>query len=443
MAMQTRIGARIRAKRGDLGLRQADLARSCGISPSYLNLIEHERRRIGGALLVRIAGVLQIEPELLSEGAETALTTALRASADVHNEANPEVERLDEFAARYPGWAQIIEAQHGEVERLQRLVSELSDRLTYDPFLSASMHEVLSSVTAVRSASAILADGGEISPEWQARFHRNIYEDSQRLATSTEALVGYLDAGGNAAGAATLPQDEVEAWLAELGWSVPVMERNPDCARDEVPGLDEMSTSAAALADIFLAQYRRGVSALPYDAFKLALSTLGADPVVLAAHFAVGLPVVFRRLASLASEDLPDGQPRGLVACDASGTLTFRKPVPGFDVPHHGSACALWPLFHAASRPASPIRQDVRAVARDEQGFETFAFAEVAYPSGYNGPPVVSSWMLISPQTQTSELAQPVGMSCRICAVEGCPARREPSIVSTARDTPQEMDARL
>ncbi|CAN0603602.1 unnamed protein product, partial [Ectocarpus sp. 12 AP-2014] len=119
MARQARIGARIRAKRGDLGLRQADLARTCGISPSYLNLIEHERRRIGGALLVRIAGALGIEPELLSDGAETALTTALRAAADGHGASNPEVERLDEFAARFPGWAQTIEAQHGEVERLQ------------------------------------------------------------------------------------------------------------------------------------------------------------------------------------------------------------------------------------------------------------------------------------------------------------------------------------
>lgn len=443
MARQARIGARIRAKRGDLGLRQADLARTCGISPSYLNLIEHERRRIGGALLVRIAGALGIEPELLSDGAETALTTALRAAADGHGASNPEVERLDEFAARFPGWAQTIEAQHGEVERLQRLVSELSDRLTYDPFLSASMHEVLSSVTAVRSASAILAGGGEVSPEWQARFHRNIYEDSQRLAKSTESLVGYLDAGGNAAGAATLPQDEVEVWLAESNWSVPLIEQNPDCARRDVPGLEGMSASAVSLMDAFLEQYRKDVRAVPLDIFRQALEHVGSDPILLAARFGVGLPCIFRRLASMAQDDLPDGQLRGLVACDASGTLTFRKPVLGFDVPHHGSACALWPLFQAAGRPMSPIRQDVRTVTRDEQGFETFAFGEVAYPTGYNGPPVVTSWMLISPQKQTTEKALPVGMSCRICAVESCPARREPSIVGATPAASQDMDARL
>ena len=443
MAAQARIGARIRAKRGDLGMRQADLARDCGISPSYLNLIEHERRRIGGALLVRIAGALEIEPELLSEGAETALTTALRTAADAQPDTTAEVERLDEFAARFPGWAQMVATQHGEIARLQRLVSELSDRLTYDPFLSASMHEVLSSVTAVRSASAILADGGDITPEWQARFHRNIYEDSQRLAASTEALVGYLDAGGNAAGAATLPQDEVETWLAAQDWSVPSIENDPACKSKAIEGLEEMSGSALSLAETFLDQYRRDVIALPLEAFKEAVGEDGADPVGLARRFDADLPSVFRRLASLDGDAFSDGQPRGLVACDASGTLTFRKPVPGFDVPHHGAACALWPLFSAIARPMAPIRQDVRTAARNEQGFETFAFAQLVYPKGYDGPSVVTSWMLISPQTQASATALPVGMSCRICAVEGCPARREPSIVAAARDEIEEMHARL
>ena len=40
------VGSRIRERRSLLGLRQADVARAAGISPAYLNLIEHNRRRI-------------------------------------------------------------------------------------------------------------------------------------------------------------------------------------------------------------------------------------------------------------------------------------------------------------------------------------------------------------------------------------------------------------
>ncbi|HAW46979.1 MAG TPA: transcriptional regulator, partial [Roseovarius sp.] len=47
------IGTRIRERRVLAGIRQTDLAKRVGISPSYLNLIEHNRRRIGGKTLLR------------------------------------------------------------------------------------------------------------------------------------------------------------------------------------------------------------------------------------------------------------------------------------------------------------------------------------------------------------------------------------------------------
>ena len=49
LARRTQLtGNRIRERRLVLGMKQADLAEAVGISASYLNLIEHNRRRIGG-----------------------------------------------------------------------------------------------------------------------------------------------------------------------------------------------------------------------------------------------------------------------------------------------------------------------------------------------------------------------------------------------------------
>jgi transcriptional regulator with XRE-family HTH domain len=56
-----------------LGLRQAEVAISVGISASYLNLIERNRRRIAPKLLAQLAQSLSIEPALLQEGAGGAL----------------------------------------------------------------------------------------------------------------------------------------------------------------------------------------------------------------------------------------------------------------------------------------------------------------------------------------------------------------------------------
>ena len=74
-------GNRIRERRIDRNIRQSELARMAGISASYLNLIEHNKRRIGGKLLVSIARALDVEPSSLTEGAEASLVGALGAAA--------------------------------------------------------------------------------------------------------------------------------------------------------------------------------------------------------------------------------------------------------------------------------------------------------------------------------------------------------------------------
>ena len=74
-------GSRIRERRVALGLRQAEVALRAGISGSYLNLIEHNRRRIGGKVLLNIAAALETEPGALAQGAEKSLLTSLRDAA--------------------------------------------------------------------------------------------------------------------------------------------------------------------------------------------------------------------------------------------------------------------------------------------------------------------------------------------------------------------------
>ena len=49
------IGQRVRERRRELNLTQGELARRAGMSVSYLSLIEHDKRTIGGRLLQRLA----------------------------------------------------------------------------------------------------------------------------------------------------------------------------------------------------------------------------------------------------------------------------------------------------------------------------------------------------------------------------------------------------
>jgi len=97
-------GSRIRERRLALGLKQSQLANSVNISASYLNLIEHNRRRIAGKLLNDLARCLNIDSELLDEGASQKLVSTLQqiAAEDTQNRSLGSVYQL---VAKFPGWA--------------------------------------------------------------------------------------------------------------------------------------------------------------------------------------------------------------------------------------------------------------------------------------------------------------------------------------------------
>ena len=75
------IGPRIRERRRARKVSQAALAKDVGISASYLNLIEHNKRGIAGRTLNAIARELQMAPAELSEGADAGLIETLTEAA--------------------------------------------------------------------------------------------------------------------------------------------------------------------------------------------------------------------------------------------------------------------------------------------------------------------------------------------------------------------------
>ena len=434
MARSALTGTRVRERRLLVGMKQADLARAAGISPAYLNLIEHNRRRVGPELLAGLAKVLGAEATTLAEGAEAAIFESLReaASGATTDDHVPEIERIEEFLGRFPGWAALLASRQARLTALERSLEAMNERMAHDPFLSASLHEVVSAVTSVRSTAAILAETDDIDPEWRARFHLNIYEDSIRLSEAAAALVAYLDASQESETGLLSPQEEVEAWLERCGYHPQMaVAAGPDADDAYVAGVPELaSTAARKLALAHLARSRQDAELLPQDRFGVALAEIGPDPGLLARHLGVGLGPIFRRLATGPQDDA-DAVAAGLVACDGSGTLTFRKPALGFALPRFGAACPLWPLYEALARPGVPLRAVIEMAGRVPQRFEVFAFGELRHPQGFDGPTIAEASMLVLPAaTLRSDSERLVGSSCRVCPRAGCAARREPSILA-------------
>ncbi|MCA0942495.1 helix-turn-helix domain-containing protein [Salipiger pacificus] len=434
MPRDTLTGSRIRERRTILGLKQADLARQAGISASYLNLIEHNRRRIGGKLLLDLAEILKVEPSMLTEGAEAALIASLREAASTTRGSTAELDRVDEFAGRFPGWARLLSEARGRIETLERSVETLSDRLAHDPQLAEALHEMLSTVTAIRSAASILNEPEAIDPEWQRRFHRNIHEDSARLAESSRSLVSYLEAEGKAASESGTPQEEVTALFDAEGYHFPDLEAGqlPEALAAELE--EDLSDTARVLLRRALCTYAEDAAALPLPQVLAAVAEEGADPLALLRRFGCDPARAMRRLAALPG-DAPCG-PVGLAICDASGALTFRKPLPEFPIPRFGADCPLWPLFPALSRPMTVLSRRVQFAGRQGGAVRAFAVAQPAGMPQANRDPIFEAHMMFTPEgpARGGEETELVGVTCRICARAGCPARREPSLLGDAAE---------
>ncbi|KIN66268.1 Transcriptional regulator [Sulfitobacter noctilucicola] len=420
-------GSRIREKRVMAGLKQADLARNIGISASYLNLIEHNRRKIGGKLLLNIAQALGVETQALTEGAEAALIASLREAADEAGLSAAEAARADEFAGRFPGWADVVAGTRKRVEALERTVEALTDRLAHDPHLAASMHELLSTAAAIRSTASILAETKTLQPEWRDRFHANIHEDSRRLSDSAGAIVTYLEADGEAADAASSPQEEVEKFLTAQEFSFPMLELGTpkaDQIARVVDAAPELKSQAAKyIATNVLQQVAGDAAVLKLAELRSAINEAGTDPLALARILRLGVPCILRRLAALPELGA------GLVVCDRSGTVIFRKSIEGFTVPRHGSGCPLWPLFAALGDPGTVLKTRISQSSGGDLAFDSFAACETLTTPQYNARPLVQGVMLLLPAAAGSGQGLEVGSTCRVCAQRECRARREPSVL--------------
>ncbi len=431
MAREGLTGSRIRERRTIAGLKQADLAQQIGISASYLNLIEHNRRRIGGKLLLNIAATLGVEASALTEGAEAALIANLREAGTDANLSQAELERAEEFAGRFQGWAEVLSNAHRRIGTLERTIETLSDRLAHDPKLAASVHELLSTAAAIRSTASILADDKDITPEWRDRFHGNLDQDSRRLADSSKALVTYLDAheGESPVQSISSPQEEVEAFFEANAYTFAHLEQGEVTVKDVVSGSDQLSSVAARhIATGVLQQVVADARVVALGDLNQEIERQGLDPVKLAEHFGTSVSLILRRIGAL-----PDLK-AGLVVCDRSGSLLFRKATAGFAIPRFGAVCPLWPLFDALGHTGQVLRRSVVQAGRRDTEFECFAVAEPAVVQGYNTLPLLQATMLVVPSKPTDghegEDVDEIGSTCRVCAKLSCPARREPSILS-------------
>ena len=415
------------------------LAQRAGISASYLNLIEHNKRNVPERVLCAIAQALDVPETEIHDGAESSLLSDLRQAASIHTAQAPETDRMEELISRFPGWARLVGAQARQMRDQAASVAALTDRLNYDPHLQATLHEMLTNITAIRSTAGILSTEDDIPGDQQTRFQNTIHAESIRLSDAAAELVTYLDRTEEAPETAGTPHEAFEQFLEAHDHVFAPLEEGPGAAT-----IERIIASEPLLADeeaIVRARqrlqlYSEDAAAMPLEPFVEAARKTGFAPARLAQVFNVSVLAVFRRLSTLARAGIE--APRfGLVIINAAGQPLYRRPLPGFSLPRFSSICALWPVFQALSVPLRPLENVLTmpdgseflarsvAVPVDEVGFgETPHYASGMLVVGLND---AFAWGMID--HGGARHATAVGTSCRLCQRAACPARSEPSLL--------------
>ncbi|MFD0420048.1 short-chain fatty acyl-CoA regulator family protein [Streptomyces sp. NPDC127108] len=441
--------AKLRRLRAERGMNQVELARSLGISTSYLNQIEHSQRPLTAPVLLRIAEVLGVDPEFFSEAAEERLATDLRAAlGDEATGVSAAAEEAVEVARDHPEVARALVALHHRyrdaAEQVAALASADAPGVALPP---AEPHdEVRDFFYAHHNHFEPLDSAAESAArEWGLVSAHSATDILGRRLADRHHVTVVRAAPERAADArrfdATSRLLFLSPWLTEgqrafqLATQIALLEYGP--LLDTLVGAaGPTSAQAAALTRIGLANYFAGALLMPYTAFLAAAEELRYDIELLQARFGVGFETVCHRLSTLQRSGRR-GVPFSFLRVDRAGNVSKRQSATDFHFSRLGGTCPLWTVYEAFSAPGRILTQ----VAEMPDGKRYFWVARTVTRggAGHHAPRAEFAVALGCELRHAHRLvyaegvalddpraATPIGLGCRLCERRDCAQRARP-----------------
>ncbi len=441
-----KIGGKIRRLRRQRHITQADLAAALGISPSYLNLIEHNRRNVNVQLLLTIAGYFGVEAGELAESDDARLAGDLMevfgdevfADEDLTNQDIREFARTNPVVARTV--LRLFDKYRDYRERGQvGMNTETAERVFH---------------RATDAISDFLQEHANHFPEIEAEAER-IRHDIDNSSTVFE--IGFRAWLQNVFGIewhyVSLPHGmalrlgdhgrilEVSDLLSVESALFAVAHHTAHLVADQaieqiVSARFSEDSDAPALARNVLASYFAAALIMPYQPFLRACRETRYDIERLMRRFSASFEQVCHRMTTLQRPGA-QGIPLHLIRTDIAGNISKRFSLSGIHIPRHAGACPRWNVYSAFLQPGQINVQ----ISRMPNGDTFFCIAHAFEKGGHRYNSVrrhmsiglgcdiaFARQMVYSDGMDLSNesLAVPVGVSCRICPRMDCEQRAHP-----------------
>lgn len=452
-----RYGSKVRVLRRRAAITQAALADRLGISASYLNLIENDRRPLTTDLLFKLAQCFELDLRSFGGDEDAHLTGDLtEIFGDVVFEDHPLTPRdIAEFTARDPAIARAVVRLHHAYTEARTSVDILAQRvMEHQDTVDTSDNVRLSS----EQVSDLLYRYGNYFPDLEEAAESLWRDAALRDNDLYTGLVHYIGEKHDISvkvvpvhlmhGAVrrfdparrelqlseTLHRSSRSFQLATQIGLIRCREAITHILAESQP----MSAEACALGRVVLASYFAGAVLMPYADFRNAAEEVRYDIELLGQRFGTGFEQVCHRLITLRRPGV-EGIQFYFVRIDMAGNISKKFSAAGIRFPRFSGVCGLWNV-HAAFLQPGVVRVQI---CKQLNGRTVFAIARTVRrrAGAYHTPAILHSVGIGCDIADARRLAYadgmdltnptlavPIGITCRLCARVSCAARAAPSI---------------
>lgn len=447
---KTYVGSRVRQLRGERGFSQAALAQMLGISPSYLNQIEHDVRPLTVPVLLRITEVFGVDATFFASQDDTRLVAELR-EVTLDRDVGVDVDQAEvaDIVRAHPTVARALVNLHQRYRLATTQLAAVTENRHADGSGTGAItmpHEEVRDFFYQRQNYLHELDSAAEDLTIRMRMQRgDMARDlTDRLTRVHNVRITRADLGDNVMHRYD-PETRTLALGHHLSSGQHVFRLAAELAYLEFGELidalvDEgmfTSEESRKLARLGLANYFAAATVLPYRQFHDVAEDFRYDVERLSAFYAVSYETIAHRLSTLQRPSMR-GVPLSFVRVDRAGNMSKRQSATGFHFSSSGGTCPLWNVYETFASPGKigvqlaqmPDGRNYMWVARTvERRASRYGQPGKTFAIGL-GCEVRHAHRLVYSQglDLSSDIATPIGAGCRVCERDDCPQRAFPAL---------------
>jgi len=450
------LGPKMRRLRREHGLTQAQMAEQLGISPSYLNLIEHNQRPVTVPLLLKLAQGFGVDLQGFAEDDDSRMVAGLREvfSDPLFESADLKSQDFRDVVAATPALAaavvQLYRAYRERCDDVRLLAEQVADRdklhLIQNP--SFPVDEVREMFHVHSNHFPDLEAAAEALWEIATLRSGDLYRglaDYLDAACSVRVRLLPIDVMGHAARRYDRHSRRIlvsemlsqPARVFQLACQIGLLQHRE--LLDRIADQATLSSDEARrLARLGLANYFAGAVMMPYGRFLEAARAVRYDIDILRQRFDASFEQICHRLTTLQRPGAK-GVPFFMIRTDKAGNVSKRFSAAGFNFARFGGACPRWNVHDAFRTPG--IIHTQFAEMPDGTAYISIARTVTKSSGGYRVPAQQFAIALGCDVAHAGHLvygddlnlenraaAVPIGVNCRLCPRLDCNQRAFPPL---------------